>query len=539
MKLKLKHIALALIGITTLGSCKKELEDRYNNPEASSQALIPSFFTSVLNNNRIRPSYWEMRTFVLSQVGIYSQTTSYGMGNTIYQQNNSYVGQRWRDFYAVTYDTDNRQGNGINALYKQMEKTYAELPDAEKVNNEVFLNAAQIVRLDQASQMVDMWGDIPFSETGSLVTDSKLSNGKFDDQRELYTYFIATLKTLGDYFRTATIPAVASATFGKQDIMLKGSANLWARYAYSLRLRLLMRIAEVDATTARTQILEMLANPTQYPLVDGAGVAQYTPASVDILLQPLTVRKNTQLSALTEGTNHFASDFLLNKTLLPVNDPRIPILFDKYGTNAGTASFVPNADYKAMPITFTAEEQSQNYQRYSIMDSTTFLNNQELPGILMTASEVNFIKAEAFERWGGGNARDSYELAIRQSIAFYYYLNRLNQLPHQSVPLPTTAEVDAFLARTGVSYTGTQQERLAKLYTQKWVHFGYLQSIQAWAEYRRTNYPQLTFVNSTLSGFQTPPSRLLYPTIETQYNTSYEAVKAKDTRDAKIFWDVN
>ncbi|WP_407689953.1 SusD/RagB family nutrient-binding outer membrane lipoprotein [Saccharicrinis fermentans] len=28
--------------------------------------------------------------------------------------------------------------------------------------------------------------------------------------------------------------------------------------------------------------------------------------------------------------------------------------------------------------------------------------------------------------------------------------------------------------------------RLEKIYVQKWIHFGFLQSIQSWSEYRRT-----------------------------------------------------
>jgi hypothetical protein len=93
------------------------------------------------------------------------------------------------------------------------------------------------------------------------------------------------------------------------------------------------------------------------------------------------------------------------------------------------------------------------------------------------------------------------------------------------------------LAAPTVAYTGTSDAKLAKIWIQKWLNFGLLQSDQAWSEYRRTKYPQLTFVQQN-SNFPLPPTRFIYPSVETGFNTNYGAVKAKDTRTTKIFWDV-
>lgn len=159
-----------------------------------------------------------------------------------------------------------------------------------------------------------------------------------------------------------------------------------------------------------------------------------------------------------------------------------------------------------------------------------------MPGIVITASEVNFLKAEAYERWGLGDAQAAYNLALNQSVYFYYYLNNIGG---GNVPLPSDADIATFEANPTVNYTGTTAQKLALIYDQKWLHFGFLQSDEAWAEYRRTGYPQLTFPTETLVGYQTPPTRLIYPTVETAYNTNYSTVKAKDTRTTLIFWDVS
>ncbi|WP_432329044.1 SusD/RagB family nutrient-binding outer membrane lipoprotein [Mucilaginibacter sp. P25] len=277
---------------------------------------------------------------------------------------------------------------------------------------------------------------------------------------------------------------------------------------------------------SKAEVAKMLADPTSYPLIDGGNTAAYSPAATDVLLTPLTTYTGSLQNALTEGGSNYAPDYLLNTVLLPANDPRIPVLYDKNG----------NKTYQAMPVTFTSEQASSEAAKYSVVDSTTFLTNNKLPGIVITAPEVNFLKAEAFERWGGGDAKAAYETAVSQSVYYYFYLNSLGT---GSKPTLNAADISTLLSSASVSYTGTQTQKLAKIWTQKWAHFGFMQGTQAWSEYRRTKYPVLNFpTTGKLSNYTTPPTRLVYPSIETGFNSHYNDVKAKDTRTTKIFWDV-
>jgi len=521
---------LLLVIVLLFSSCTDQLEEKYYNPEKSTQANIPGFFTAILNNDRVRPSYWNVRTFLLMQPAVYSQTAYFTNNSSSYQQADGYTEQFWNNFYSPTSN-----GSGVLGMFRAMEVAYNALSDADKASQEIFMQATKIVLYDQASQMVDMWGDIPFSEAGSLETSSTISNAKFDDQKELYTTFIAGLKDAATFFSTAS----TNTTFSKYDIMLSGSISKWQRYANSIRLRLLMRMSNYDENTAKTAVLEMLNNSSTYPLVDGSNDANYKPASTDILLQPLTTYTDNLNSALTELPSHYAPDYMLNTVMKPANDPRMAVIFDKYGATTNNV-FVPNKDYNAMPISSTSSFAEKNYMYYAIVDSATFLQNKALPGIVITAPEVNFLKAEAFERWGSTtDAKTAYETAVKQSVSFYYYLNALNTSGLTVVTKPSDSDINDFVT-TGVAYTGSSNDKLAKIWVQKWVHFGWLQSVQAWAEYRRTKYPQLTFPSTgKLSGYETPPTRLIYPSGEKSNNASnYASVQSKDTRTTKIFWDV-
>jgi hypothetical protein len=403
--------------------------------------------------------------------------------------------------------------------------------------------AAKAVLLDQTAQMIDLFGDIPYTEAGGLDVSNTITNAPFQDQKVLYDTIMTGLKEVSDYFGGATLNTNAAASFSIQDFALHGSLDKWRRYTNSIRLRLLMRTSFVDEATAKAGVQEMFSSPIQYPLVDGNNIGDnYNPGNSDVLIMQPTVYTDNLNGAFTEIKAHAAPDYMLNTLMVPANDPRIPFMFDKFGATINKI-FKQNATYRAMPSTYGTATQGDSLPYFSTLDSTTYLFNSKLPGIMMTAAEVNFLRAEAVERWGitgpgALTAKAYYELAVRQAITFSYYLYNTNSTKYEELNQPNSTVVDAFLAQPTIAYAGTTDEKLAMIWNQKWLHFGFLQTRQAWAERRRTKYPKLTMFVSETPGYENPPNRLKYPASEVSYNTTYKDVQAKDTRDAKIFWDV-
>jgi hypothetical protein len=202
---------------------------------------------------------------------------------------------------------------------------------------------------------------------------------------------------------------------------------------------------------------------------------------------------------------------------------------------------VYNADYNAMPTNILSSVQEDNIGKgmYAVLDSATFLFNTQFPGIVITSSEVNFIKAEAYERWGStGDAQVAYEKAVTDAVNFDFYLNQLGG-GHET-PASAT-EIQTLLLEPSVAYTGTSDEKLQKIWIQKWLSFGFMQSIQSWSDLRRTGYPVLNFTaDSNTPGYEMPSTRLVYPPNEKTYNAEgYAKVASKDVSTGKIFWDIN
>lgn len=496
------------------------------NPELTATGSLSKLFSGMFLNKRIHPSYWDYYTFIMPTTAAYSQMSALVPGNQMYIPNTSYTEGRWTDFYNGNVGTDyNYSGPGILNSYREMQTSIAALSASEQAEQTVYLKCAQVLVYDQASQMIDLWGDIPFTKASSLNTaDRTVMPAAFDDAAALYDTLISGLKDLNTYFDTASLVPTASAGLAKADLLYKGDITKWQRYVNSLRLRLLMRISNVNESKAQTAITAMLSDASTYPLIEDNS------QNATFQMSPTTVRSDLQSVFNDYG---YAPAYLMDTLMVANSDPRTTVYWDANFTNG----------YKGVPYNVTNTEYEAG--GYATYDSAMFYYNDNIPDVIFTASEVSFLKAEAGERWGIGSAQISYENGVYQSVAFWFGLNQSVVLKDgapkkwDSLHVPSNAAIAAYLLKTPIAYAGTATEKLAKIYTQKWIHFGILEAGQAWAELRRTDYPVLTFASAGNSAAEAPPTRLLYPSTETLYNTvNYNAVAAKDKRDTKIFWDV-
>ena len=172
---------ILLLLAVSFSACKKTIASDYLNPELSTKPIISGFFTEMLNSDRVRPAYWNLRTFFFPQISVYTQSTTFDNGGQAYQPNDGYIGNYWSDFY---YPAGN--GSGPMATYRSMQAAFVALSASDQADQKVYLEAAKIVLDERAAKMVDIWGDIPFSQAGNLETASTIKNPVFDDQKALY-----------------------------------------------------------------------------------------------------------------------------------------------------------------------------------------------------------------------------------------------------------------------------------------------------------------------------------------------------------------
>ncbi len=195
------------------------------------------------------------------------------------------------------------------------------------------------------------------------------------------------------------------------------------------------------------------------------------------------------------------------------------------------------------------DERINRYSRYNVTASTSLM--------WMNASEVAFLRAEgALRGWAmGGDAKTFYEEGIRLSFERCGVADQLAAYM-ASAALPGSYVDPAF----GHDYTNLStvtipwddaadfEENLERIITQKWIANFPLGS-EAWADYRRTGYPQLFPVvvnnNPDITNLQLGARRLTYPLEEYEANGATiqaavdEWLGGQDKMSTRLWWDCN
>lgn len=514
--------AAGLIACVSLfSSCTSEdFDSKYSNQANSSTATCPRLMTGVFYQGREYTfnSYWRIFTWDYSAISRYSQTLGFLNTDGRYQFSDSYAADRWNNFYAVL------------AQYRALETEYAALGDIDKPLNEVFVLLARIYVYDHLVQVADCWGDIPFTKAGYLPSAKGAADAMpvYDTAESVYQKVMDDLKEINASLAklTASLPSDVLNTLKKQDFINKGDLSLWRKYCNSLRLRVATEVADKGALSAQAKaaIREMLDAPGTYPLVDAN--------SENIKVTPDTDGFNYG-DGYRDGWETWAGQ--LNRAPKAMvdalwNDPRIDVIFDK-NSEGNYVGVDTHTDY-ATQNSYFERPAAQVY--YSAYDSATFSRNKKLPGIIISAAEVAFSKANAFQKgYASGDAKAAFVEGVALSTEFYYQINALSTF-RPALPAPGAASVRTFAS--GKWDAATSKDEL--IGTQLWLNFGFLQTTQAWTVLRRTGFPVLYFApDNTSATVPAVPNRLRYPPSERDLNTvNYNVYKAKDNYTEKMFW---
>ena len=527
----MKQILFILAVMLTIGftACKKsDFKDSYADPSKISTTTVEKQFAGFLNSNieYVVPNYWNYFVLLRTTVNRYIQGVGWENSSGQYVPGAAAVNDRWNNFYNFL------------AQYREFENVYSRLSTDDQAAYRIYKIAAAIYFYDHTQKVVDLHGDIPWTEAGMLSKnggDYGNSLPKYDEAIAIYTKMLDDLKTFADELNTISVPAAIQTGFKNQDLVNKGSLTLWKKYCNSLRLRMLTRVSGVTSLQSRynTEVAQILSTPAQYPVV--ATNEENILIRVFNLSTPIHAQ-NFQ-SGLEDWNGNIAGKAMIDHMKANA-DPRLRVIFEPGANAAGV--------YNGVDPTLTAAAQNALIAggTISIYNRTTISRNDYFPGVLMTASEVSFLAAEYYLKANNdASAKTAYEKGIRQSIEFYYWLRTLsNDNTSPAVTPPTDVEIAAYIASAGVNWTlaATNAEKLVRIATQKWIHFNVIQPLESWAELRRLNAPVLAFWQDDANAQKIPPYRWIYPSSELTYNTAnYESVRSKDNLTTKIFWDVN
>ena len=525
MKMTNKRITyLAFIYLLTISmglvSCEDKLDEDFNNPEKTTITKIEYHFTQNLLKGNFRLDANDAWNFAFNSANAYSDINVRNSNNGVDEISDpTRANGLWKNYYTVRM-----------APITEMNLLYNKLSGQEKDDYRVYIELGKICGAFKTHHMTDIFGDMPYSDAfkARAIGDDQELFPKYDTQEEIYDAMLKDLKDASDALKAITLnDSQAHRLLPTQDLIFHGDLGKWEKFANSLRLRLAMRISNIDPNKAKSVIEDIINN---YSLIetnsDNVVFESEGPDGLNGLGEGFQLSNRGYEDAYNFG-NTFASETMMN-VMNPANDPRLLVLFQP--NNNGDYVGVPNAP--DLQADWVLANGPINEDNVAIINRTTFENNELVPGVSMTAAEVAFLKSEAILKgFISGNAQDEYEKGIRLSIEFYYGIRNLNTAA--SIPEPDAGTINTFLSTAPVAFDNT----LEQVYTQKWIHLGTLFPFESWAEYRRTGVPGLPDYLANGSTVARPV-RFLYPSDEAAFNSeNYSTVSGKDTFYDNVWWD--
>ena len=510
--MKLKHIIVAAFASVSLMGCKKEWLDINTNPNSLPTSTPDFLFAAAANRiaSTLGPnelgSYWS---------GQWTQSNTYIISNTIF-----------------SYTFNNTNFNYWDGYYDILQDLQFAIDNADEKGQPYFKGPARVLKAYVFQTLVDLYGNVPYTDalkgTGSLAP-------KFDDQKVIYEDLIKVLDTAITNLKAHPI----TSTISGSDIVFGSStatANTrWIQFANSLKMRILIRQSKVAGRDAYiTAEINKAAATTE----------GFLPAGVDVGVNPGYVASAGKMNPFYETWGYNASGgaqalaryprptVFLFDALKASNDTfRLKRLaYPKGGESAGNAEIVAN--YVPVPYGASSGYLSQN---------TSYIGPSQIkkgefnrPMILMTGAESFFLLSEAKQRYGAA-------VNLTQSAQQYYEQGVKESFRITGTTATYGADKATALLTSGIDLADwtASPDKLKAIWMQKWIALANYSGLEAWSEFRRTNFPNLPVSASAPAG-QKLPLRLFYPVSETGSNEAN--VKAQgnvDVFSTRIFWDVD
>ena len=427
----------------------------------------------------------------------------------------------WRQFY----------GSIPNNLGEVLDLTDpAEFPERASMHA-----IAQITRVVMYERIANYWGPIPYFN---------VNNGEaavpYDGEEEIYKSFFTTIDAAMAILESNR----GGNAFGGNDQMLGGDIDKWIKFGNTLRLRIAMRVSNVEPALAQTEANKAVAGGVMLTNDDNASLKT----------------TSNSINGMNRYTpwNEFRMSAAMESVMVGYDDPRLPGFFTP-NRETYDEDFV---DYIGPPLTWTGLRNG-----YEIVDLQGLpeLNVNKLAAIgprwfdvklkdsnpwdIMLSSEAYFLRAEGALKTGwtmGGTAEELYNLGIEKSMIFWGITDPAVIAAYQQSAAVPVATHDAPNPVSDIPVKFDAANGLEQIATQKWLAL-FPDGWEGWADVRRRGLPKMYDRMASENAYVAANEMMRrVEFVSSEYETNADAVAdaitklgGADNGDTRLWWNPN
>ena len=539
MKANKIFIALSLLAVVGLTSCRKEFSELNMKPSAVITEE-PSFLLTAAEAAFETNDY----TFWFYNQALFANWSQ--MGTTgIFKE----------DTYLMPTGV-NRQTAYISMLtYRNQIDHYIEI--FEHPESKAYSAMCGVLAIYGAIYAIDINGDIQYTEAAQYRNGGTLTP-KYDTVEELYNLFVTELD---DYIKT--FQDNTQVVVGKQDIIYGGNLAKWAKLANTLKLKVAVRLYNNNPSKAGEIAKGVVSNSAGY--IDSMEDAFIFHKADKDTGGDLAYQTGNSLSGYMSGSSEKVVKYMVDS-----RDPRVRFFYTKNGFNSliikefiqeGKTNDLPpyvlenlnldadgnfvsyklgepwnryygrplvwemSAEYNAMKGIYfdytdryqlTVGTTNKSYSIFSglseemvrgrvdftlptIPGGPVKQDTEDVPwwGMYLGAGETNLYLAELAQLGAiSGNAKSYYERGVELSVKEWDFVAGKNKIPYYGTtydydPLEVSielkdGEVAAMLATDGAKWDGS----IEKIYLQQLMNFTMMPN-EMFVTARRSGYPKV------------------------------------------------
>jgi hypothetical protein len=579
MKSSYLKIVLFFSAVATISSCQKLLNIN-KNPDALPDSNAP--IANLLSSAQVN-------------LGFEGGSDLYRYSTLIMQQMSGEASQPNQTYEYYRY---NIAGSDENNLWGSMNATTLNdlsLILKQGTSSPYYTGIAKVLYAYEYSLMVDLWGNIPYSEAQALTLNTQ---PHYDNGIDIYPKLIQMLTdAVTDLNATSSV-----LTPGTNSLIYTGAFSTvktnWIKMANTLKFRLLLHYSKQNPSFCVSQLTALI----------NSGAAFFA-SNADNFSMPFFNSANQQ-SPISQfevsRPNYLFGDRFMTEMMNAKNDPRRPFYFAIFpfdfvpfsvntlsASSGNTLTFAGTSTGIVAGMTVVGPGIPNFTIVKSILTSggntTITINDDETPGY--TLASIPAATSITFKPYYRGVSATKPPISANNNYSRIHTFLRGSIVTGQTAPAPYTgivqpftytgnapqrmftfaeynfiraeaallgapgsaqafftagitasmqeAGVDAismanYLAANG-TLSGTTQQQIQQIIAEKYIAlFGV--SMEPWSDWRRTGYPALSIPVNALNGVSAVPRTLFYPQSEIDLNPNCPGQKSASLQD-RVWWD--